>query len=855
MSETVDTNQRVVLDYTSRDYKAIRAQLVGLAKGLLPEWETAGEPGDFGTLLLELFAYSSDVMNYYADRVAAEAFLGTAARRQSAMFIADMLGYTPAGQRAATVPVTFTWTWDVDSLASEGYSVSAASIANNVATLSLQSDRYIDIVPGQVIDVFNLTTGAYNGRHVVRSVVSASTGQDFQVTYPVSTTPNGTEASIPANAEVQAGNAIVIPANTAVTGRVGDTTLRFETDFEVVIDTVNGRDTAPNSGQKTTSVSVTATEGTSVLPVKIGTSSGIPNAEFVLSDPGVINNTVTVYTKEGGQVVTWAEVEKISLASPTQSAYATYIDDENYTHVVFGDGAAGRVPPVNAEILVSYRYGVGAVANTAAVNSLTTHDDEVANDAGVVVTNTAVPSGGADVESIDSIRYSVPRSNALKQRAVTLDDYVSLALQVPGINKAVAYGSNYTTVYVRVAAGPESTGYLTTSVTGKHIADGTALLTLAKDAIISPGQVLYVSDVTGVLGAGINTAAAVRTFYQTQPIRITNVSADGTADTLTVTTDKAHGFTVGQPVTLADPDGVLTATYSYFAGTHVVLSRTATALTVKIGSNISAAGPTVVTNTGVTVSGTSGVTFATTESATNGWVADPGSITTTDPGMQRLINTLEQYLSDKKLIGSVVYGEPVEWTNVDLDIHVNVRPLYNRESVRAAAQAAVSRVFEFNNVSFGKRISVGDVYRAALAVDGVDYVTINTMTWAGGGGRATVSNKALTSNIATLTTSEAHYFSAGQVVKIAGVGSPFNGTYVITSTPTATTFTFERVNANVSSAAVSPTGTATVQSVVDVNSSSADDPLGDPQNAYRIPRINPALSEPWVSASGGLANT
>ena len=47
---------RVVLDYTSRDFTAIRTQLVGLARGLMPEWETAGEAPDFGTLLLELIS-------------------------------------------------------------------------------------------------------------------------------------------------------------------------------------------------------------------------------------------------------------------------------------------------------------------------------------------------------------------------------------------------------------------------------------------------------------------------------------------------------------------------------------------------------------------------------------------------------------------------------------------------------------------------------------------------------------------------------------------------------------------------------------------------------------------------------
>ena len=50
----------------------------------------------------------------------------------------------------------------------------------------------------------------------------------------------------------------------------------------------------------------------------------------------------------------------------------------SYTHVVFGDNASGRIPPVNAEIFVSYRYGVGAAANDLGANTINTivNDDQ-----------------------------------------------------------------------------------------------------------------------------------------------------------------------------------------------------------------------------------------------------------------------------------------------------------------------------------------------------------------------------------------------------------------------------------------------------------------------------------------------
>lgn len=69
-----------------------------------------------------------------------------------------------------------------------------------------------------------------------------------------------------------------------------------------------------------------------------------------------------------------------------------------------------------------------------------------------------------------------------------------------------------------------------------------------------------------------------------------------------------------------------------------------------------------------------------------------------------------------------------------------------------------------------------------------------------------VNNKALTSNVATLTTAAAHGLKAGAVVSVAGVGSPFDGTWVIASVPSTTTFTYAVVGADVTSGAVSPVG-------------------------------------------------
>jgi hypothetical protein len=72
---------------------------------------------------------------------------------------------------------------------------------------------------------------------------------------------------------------------------------------------------------------------------------------------------------------------------------------------------------------------------------------------------------------------------------------------------------------------------------------------------------------------------------------------------------------------------------------------------------------------------------------------------------------------------------------------------------------------------------------------------------------ATVNNKALTTNVATLTTVAAHGLTVNQVVVVAGVDATFNGTYLVASVPTTTTFTYALTHADVGTAAA--TGTAT----------------------------------------------
>jgi hypothetical protein len=77
-----------------------------------------------------------------------------------------------------------------------------------------------------------------------------------------------------------------------------------------------------------------------------------------------------------------------------------------------------------------------------------------------------------------------------------------------------------------------------------------------------------------------------------------------------------------------------------------------------------------------------------------------------------------------------------------------------------------------------------------------------------------ITNKALTSDVATLTTSAAHGLTVGMTIVITGVDATFNGSYRITTVPTTTTFTYAKVASNVASTVVSPVGTGVTDPVI-----------------------------------------
>jgi hypothetical protein len=93
------------LDYTSKDFDALRDRLFNVIPSAFPDW-TDRQVADFGNILVELFAFCGDVISFYQDNQANESRWTTARLRRSLIGMSKLIGYTPVGATAATTDLT-----------------------------------------------------------------------------------------------------------------------------------------------------------------------------------------------------------------------------------------------------------------------------------------------------------------------------------------------------------------------------------------------------------------------------------------------------------------------------------------------------------------------------------------------------------------------------------------------------------------------------------------------------------------------------------------------------------------------------------------------------------------------------
>lgn len=428
-------------------------------------------------------------------------------------------------------------------------------------------------------------------------------------------TPTGSTAStVTLTFQNSTGSAITLPSLT----QVATSLIANATTTQVVFETNSAVTVPAASGGVNGSVTVKATQGETIANENIGTSTGAPSQTYALSNSSVINGSIQV-TING---LSYTQVDYLIDSSSYDPVFSIFTNADGITYLTFGDGISGIIPPNGAIIYATYRIGGGVIGNVASntikyVLSVPTYGSvpaglSVANQ-DISIAGDGAASGGADAESTDTIRINAPLSIRAINRAVSLDDYSSLAVQVAGVSKAVATASVYTSVTLYlvpsgdagVAADNATATTTFTSVassvlnylTNKAPANTTITFQppkyvgvyLVVNLTISPqyrqssvvanvlsaltnmfyidnvffGQTIAISDVHYAIGnvdgvAYQNILKMVRA-DQDQTYTITNKYLN--TNVATLTTSATHTLTVGQTVSVSGVDSTFNGTF------------------------------------------------------------------------------------------------------------------------------------------------------------------------------------------------------------------------------------------------------------------------------------------------------
>ena len=157
----------------------------------------------------------------------------------------------------------------------------------------------------------------------------------------------------------------------------------------------------------------------------------IETQKYQIPDMDADTSTLKVTVQENENASTFDSYTQFESLLNVDANTKVYYMQENTSEkyeVYFGDGVIGQKPINNNVVTLDYVYTHGPESNGASVFSL---DGTVGGlvDATYTVTTTANSSGGAERETIESIRFNAPLTFTTQNRAVTAEDYRAIILK------------------------------------------------------------------------------------------------------------------------------------------------------------------------------------------------------------------------------------------------------------------------------------------------------------------------------------------------------------------------------------------------------------------------------------------
>ncbi len=123
-------------------------------------------------------------------------------------------------------------------------------------------------------------------------------------------------------------------------------------------------------------------------------------------------------------------------SDPFDFHFVIETEDDGSAALRFGDGVQGFLPPAHPRFEAVYRIGNGAAGNVG--RDTLTHIVYTSGAGILGIRNPIAASGGVNPETREDVRTYAPQAFRVQERAVTEDDYETIAQRHPDVQKAYA---------------------------------------------------------------------------------------------------------------------------------------------------------------------------------------------------------------------------------------------------------------------------------------------------------------------------------------------------------------------------------------------------------------------------------
>ncbi|MGM9474522.1 putative baseplate assembly protein [Pseudarthrobacter sp. YS3] len=136
----------------------------------------------------------------------------------------------------------------------------------------------------------------------------------------------------------------------------------------------------------------------------------------------------------------WTPRPDLLTSGPDDRHVVVEVDDDGRAHLRFGDGELGKLPPVGATFAAAYRVGGGPLGNVGpdAITTMVLRT-QTWSGADVRPRNPLPATGGTAPEPVAEAKLMAPDAFRERlRRAITAEDYATIAGGLPGVQSAAA---------------------------------------------------------------------------------------------------------------------------------------------------------------------------------------------------------------------------------------------------------------------------------------------------------------------------------------------------------------------------------------------------------------------------------